>query len=45
MGRAGNTHKFPRLETDFGFNYLQMLTGFTFKEMVKLFSIKTRGKN
>ena len=45
MGRAVITHKYSRLDTDFGFNYLQMLTGFTFQEIVKLVGIKTRGKN
>ena len=45
MGRAVITHKHSRLDTDFGFNYLQMLTGFTFEEIVKLVGIKTKGKN
>tara|TARA_R110000751_G_scaffold108555_1_gene205215 strand:+ start:1200 stop:1799 length:600 start_codon:yes stop_codon:yes gene_type:complete len=45
MSKAIIHDKNSRLDTDFGFNYLQMLTGFTFDEIVKLVGIKTRGKN
>ena len=45
MSKAIIEDKYSRLDTDFGFNYLQMLTGFTFDEIVKFVGIKSRGKN
>ena len=45
MARAVIEDKYARLDTDFGFNYLQMLSGLTYSEIVKLVGIKTRGKN
>ena len=45
MARAVIEDKYARLDTDFGFNYLQMLSGLTYSEIIKLVGIKTRGKN
>src|SRR5210317_525883 len=45
MSKAIIEDKYSRLDTDFGFNYLQMLTGFTFDEIVKFVGIKSRSKN
>ena len=45
MSRAVIENKYARLDTDFGFNYLQMLSGLTYSEIIKLVGIKTRGKN
>tara|TARA_R110002051_G_C8489629_1_gene462965 strand:- start:27 stop:644 length:618 start_codon:yes stop_codon:yes gene_type:complete len=45
MSKAIIESKYSRLDSDFGFNYLQMVSGLIYSEIVKLVGIKTRGKN